>query len=548
MSKIVVLNSGGFDSVVLSHVVRDYNQDKEIHNLFFNYGQLNVESERKHSTKCAEKLGFIFKEMDIPKFDWSNSVLSGGSDESQYIPLRNLILLSYALSYAEAVGANEVYCAFINPEGEYYKDTSPLFLEKLNELSNTFGIEVLAPFIESYKGGLLKSLARKYGVYRKDVHSCNYGDEPCGKCPDCQALDEIFEDMDNKVADDIFIDNGFNVTEEFINSVKDSKISTAKLYINNACQFSCSHCFIGKHQLHGTLLTTEEWCNVIEELASLGIKNIDFFGKEPLINKKVFTLMERCKFLGIKYGLITNGVNVSKYIDLLAYYEPKIALSVESLNSLTKYRDNGSHICNTIKLLTSVGLSVSVSIDLSSSNAKHLVKIIKKLYKLGVREFYIKPLRPFGESEEFLMDKIISPETMFKCMKDLQKLNEKLKTHITVSLAMMDADRFNAYDNEMFYKYFGEAIYERKDYVGGIYVDVELYCHRFKEIISITPEGYVLGCASEYCTDYSHYKNVRDNTVLECINSGKESLSEESFKGVGCYFCKEYKKESKIFE
>lgn len=547
MSKIVVLNSGGFDSVVLAHHVDFNNQDSEIHNLFFNYGQLNVESERKHSIKCAEKLGFIFREMTLPKFDWSNSVLSGGSDESQYIPMRNLIFLSYALSYAESIGASEVYCAFIDPECEYYNDTSPLFLEKVNELSNTFGISVKAPFIHSYKGSLLKSLARKYAIYREDVHSCNYGEEPCGKCSDCEALDEIFDSMADSVPDDILIDNNFNITEDFIESVKQCKVTTAKLYINNTCQFSCSHCFIGKHKLFEAPLSIEEWCNVLEQLAEYGITHIDFFGKEPLFNDKVFTLLEKCKSLGLTYSLITNGVNVMKYIDLLEYYKPTMALSVESLYN-TKHRDTGKFILQTIKLLLSRNIKVSVSIDLTKYNFKHIIPMIKTLYGIGVEDFYIKPVRPFGNSEQYLKDEIISSENLFKFIAKLRKFNSELDINITLSLAMMDLERLYNHSEEEFNKHFGLFFEYRYDYIDGIILDLELYCYRFKNVISITPEGFLLGCASEYCTDYSHYKNVKENTVEECINSGKESLNFNSYSCVGCYFCEEYKKEGKIFQ
>ena len=406
---------------------------------------------------------------------------------------------------------------------------------------------MLAPFIDCYKGGLLKSLARLHGVYRDEVHSCNYGDEPCGKCSDCEALNEIFEDMENKLADDILIDNGFNITDDFIESVKVSKVKTAKLYINNSCQFSCSHCFIGKKRLSSTPLSTDEWCKVIEDLVEQGITNIDFFGKEPLFNDKVFSFLDKCKSLNVNYSLITNGVNVEKYIQLLDFYKPTMALSVETLEE-TEYRDTGKFIGDTIGLLVSKEIPVSVSIDLSNSNAGQLADIIKNIYNMGVREFYIKPLRPFGDSEHYLMDNLITPESMFECMRQLQELNKELKTHIMVSLAMMDVERFYQHDPEEFYRYFGYTIQNRIDYIKGIFIDLELYCHRFKEIISITPDGYVLGCASEYCTDYSHYMNVRENTIEECIKCGKESLNEESFKGVGCYFCKEYRKDSQLFE
>ena len=548
MSKIVVLNSGGFDSVVLANdVFYHSDQNTEIHNLFFNYGQLNVNSERRCSQQCADKLGLIFKEITIPHFDWSDSVLSGGTNQSQYIPLRNLVLISYALSYAEAIGAKQIFCAFIDPECVYYNDTSPLFVEKLNELSFIFGIEIVAPFIHSYKTGLLKSLARKYGVYEKDVHSCNYSDIPCGECDDCKSLNEIFSSMELGVSDDILIDNHFEVTDDFITSIQDSKITTAKLYINNSCQFSCSHCFIGKHKLFSKPLSTEEWCYVIKDLVNAGITNIDFFGKEPLFDDKIFTLLDVCKSLGVTYSLITNGVNVKSYIDELEKYKPKVALSVETLDNNLKHRNTGRHILDTINLLLEREIPVSISIDLNYGNYKKIPSIIQTLYKVGVKEFYVKPIRPFGENESDLMKSLIHPKHIYSTMDKLQKLSKELSVGVTISFASMDLYRLLEYDRDKFNSMIGVAIINRSDYVGNLFIDTELYCHRFKNIISITPDGYVLGCASEYCTDYSWCRNVRNFSISDCIDLGKKDLGNSDYECAGCYFCSSYKSSYKTF-
>ena len=52
MSKpVVVLNSGGFDSTVLLHYVKEVEEDSLVYSLFFEYGQRSMEQERR----CARK-------------------------------------------------------------------------------------------------------------------------------------------------------------------------------------------------------------------------------------------------------------------------------------------------------------------------------------------------------------------------------------------------------------------------------------------------------------------------------------------------------------
>ena len=550
--KIVVLNSGGFDSVILAHEVAFQNPDSEIINLFFDYGQLSCEAERKCAFKCAEKLNQMVYEITLPNFDWGDSVLTGGDNPSQYIPLRNLIFLSYALSYAQGIGATKVYCAFTNPLDEYYQDTSPIFVEKMNELSALFNIKIEAPFIHETKGYILKSLARQYGIYPEDVHSCNYGNEPCGKCPDCLALEEIFKEVQNKEPEDILIDNKFEVSEEMIESIKKQKITTAKVYINNSCQFSCSHCFIGNKQLYQDPLSKEEWINLFKAMKKYGITHVDFFGKEPLYDESIFSYIEECQRLGITFSLITNGVNVKKYINQLSTFKPTMAISVEKLEQDTNYRNSGNFVADAIKLLVKNKIPTNVSIDLSYSNLDELIPLIKKLSKMGVNNIYIKPLRPFGSSEDELMESMLESEDILKAVHDVSALcmNNYKGSPITFSFSAMDLSRMYEDCPDEFNEILGYAIQNRLNEVDGVFFEFELFCHRFMNSISITPDGYVLGCASEYCTNYQHrYNSVRHGSLEDCIQKYKQSLNFKDYSTVGCYFCKQYKKiGKKIFE
>ena len=54
--KIVTLNSGGFDSVVLAHYLRAQYPEAEIHCLFFDYGQRSKNLEHYWSVYHAAKI------------------------------------------------------------------------------------------------------------------------------------------------------------------------------------------------------------------------------------------------------------------------------------------------------------------------------------------------------------------------------------------------------------------------------------------------------------------------------------------------------------
>lgn len=204
IKKLVLLNSGGFDSTVLASRVRDLYDTAEIINLFFNYGQPNLAEERRCSMKTAEDLDFEFREVEIPKFNWTSHKFYDRTVETaeQYVEYRNLVFLSYATSIAEAEGAERIFMAlFYLPEA--FKDCSLDFIENYNYLIAPSGIKVITPFAYLAKEDLHK-MAVRYGIYpdNKVFFSCNspikseLTDEcyPCGKCEDCIALKEMFGD------------------------------------------------------------------------------------------------------------------------------------------------------------------------------------------------------------------------------------------------------------------------------------------------------------------------------------------------------------------
>ena len=55
MEKIVALNSGGFDSIVMLHRLRDKYPTTPIYTLFFNYGQFTVTEEYRCAKKWVDK-------------------------------------------------------------------------------------------------------------------------------------------------------------------------------------------------------------------------------------------------------------------------------------------------------------------------------------------------------------------------------------------------------------------------------------------------------------------------------------------------------------
>ena len=78
-------------------------------------------------------------------------------------------------------------------------------------------------------------------------------------------------------------------------------------------------------------------------------------------------------------------------------------------------------------------------------------------------------------------------------------------------------------------------------YVANMYLDFEFFCTRYDSIITITPDGRVLGCGSDYAikNPLMQTSGLRDNSLKEILIKEKDNLY-DFFKiygdKKGCYF------------
>jgi len=119
--KAVVLLSGGLDSATVVAIARD--QGYDVHALSFRYGQRHsVELEAadraakhlgvtEHKTAVLDLRTFggsaLTADIDVPK-DRTDEDMSHDIPVT-YVPARNTIFLSFALAYAEVVGAKDIF-------------------------------------------------------------------------------------------------------------------------------------------------------------------------------------------------------------------------------------------------------------------------------------------------------------------------------------------------------------------------------------------------------------------------------------------------------
>jgi 7-cyano-7-deazaguanine synthase len=203
--KAVVLLSGGLDSCTCMAVAKEAGY--EVYPISFNYHQ-------RHSIELegAKKIADFYK---VPKhlIIETNMEAIGGSALTDshidvpegdvnrddvpvtYVPARNLIFLSYAMGYAEVVGATHVYIGVNSVDYSGYPDCRPEFLGSFQKTANLAtkagtadgrNIKIETPLQDLSKKEIVQ-LGSKLGAPLQFTHSCYKGGEKaCGVCDSCK--------------------------------------------------------------------------------------------------------------------------------------------------------------------------------------------------------------------------------------------------------------------------------------------------------------------------------------------------------------------------
>ncbi len=210
-AKAVVLLSGGMDSAVALWWAK-----KEGYRCFalsFDYGQRHrreLESARRLARAARVPLEVI--RFRLP---WGGSALTNtkahlphrrleripSSIPSTYVPGRNTLFLSFALSWADRLGAGTIVIGANAIDYSGYPDCRPRYLAAFEDVA-TLGsrrgaerrgkIRVRAPLVKFTKGEIVK-IGRKLKVPFHLTWSCYQGGKtPCGRCDSCQWREKGF--------------------------------------------------------------------------------------------------------------------------------------------------------------------------------------------------------------------------------------------------------------------------------------------------------------------------------------------------------------------
>ena len=209
MKRAVVLVSGGMDSAVTLAIARA--EGYECYALSVNYGQRHESELRAADAVCAMLGAAAHKEVRVDLRAFGGSALTADIDVPEvpsagvpvtYVPARNTIMLSVALSWAEVLGADAVFCGVNAVDYSGYPDCRPAYIQAFEAMANLATqaaiegrrMHIRTPIIAMSKADIVREGVR-LGVDFSRTVSCYQADpdgRACGRCDACRLRAEGF--------------------------------------------------------------------------------------------------------------------------------------------------------------------------------------------------------------------------------------------------------------------------------------------------------------------------------------------------------------------
>jgi 7-cyano-7-deazaguanine synthase len=205
--KAVVLLSGGLDSTTVLAIAR--NEGYDVYALTFRYGQRH-EVEIEAARRICESFGVtqhVVAEIDLRAFGGSAltddiAVPKGRAPKEMsegipvtYVPARNTIFLSFALAWAEVLGASDIFIGVNVLDYSGYPDCRPEYIEafqRMADLATKAGVEghqklvIHTPLISLTKAQIVKK-GIALGVDYSLTITCYDPSEDGAACGQCDA-------------------------------------------------------------------------------------------------------------------------------------------------------------------------------------------------------------------------------------------------------------------------------------------------------------------------------------------------------------------------
>ncbi|MGL5811016.1 MAG: radical SAM protein [Nocardioides sp.] len=296
----------------------------------------------------------------------------------------------------------------------------------------------------------------------------------------------------------------------------------AELFLTDNCNLRCVTCNCWRENTKGEL-STDEWKQVLDQLAKLRIHKANFTGGEPLIRPDAIELIEYASAAGVRHlHLNTNALKLTPSIAdrVIAGGVRSFNISVDGPTALVHDRVRGrlgsfhttmDHLRALVDRRAADGLKIRMNFTIMRDNVEYLPDIARLAQRLSVR-LYLN----------------LATDTTFLFRADeVSDLTEVDAEKLDIALAELEEIRRS--DAAWL------PSYPELNYIRGHFDELlqrDLPCAESQLKLMIHSRGEIGGCWA-----HDPRFNVRDTTVREVIDSPEYRAEHERFFRKQCVGC-----------
>jgi MoaA/NifB/PqqE/SkfB family radical SAM enzyme len=295
----------------------------------------------------------------------------------------------------------------------------------------------------------------------------------------------------------------------------------AELFLTENCNLRCVSCACW-HHTKSDELSTQEWKDVLSQLAKISIFKVNFTGGEPLIRRDSVDLMDFARRVGIRHmHLNTNAILLtpSKLDDVLESGVRSFNVSVDGPREIHDkirgrrgaFGQTTSHLRNIVARRERYGLKIRMNFTVMRDNTTALPEIAKLAQELGV-QLYLN----LATDKTFLFD---SPA-----------VTEQTRLHDgELALALENVERIARADSKWLPR-FSDLKYVSQHFANV--ASKNLPCVESQIKLMIHSRGEIGGCWG-----HSARYNVREHPIAGVINGSHYRSEHAQFFRKECVGC-----------
>lgn len=170
------------------------------------------------------------------------------------------------------------------------------------------------------------------------------------------------------------------------------------IYLTNACNLHCRHCFMKAGKRLKKELAKDEWIRVLKEFRASGGESVTFTGGEPLMNPSFREIIEAAYQEGLQITMLTNGILwTDQLIDELSPKLTEVQISIDGADDASNAKVRAAGIFETVVSnvirFSNNGIRTSVATTFTNENidaANHYAEFVSKIYEATDKKVIFK--------------------------------------------------------------------------------------------------------------------------------------------------------------